>query len=133
MSLIRFGVSLPQELSGQFDRLLKEKEYSNRSEAIRDLIRNALVENAIQDNDPMVGVLSLIYDHHKRELQDKLTELQHDHVETIVSAMHVHLDHENCLEVIIIRGKAAYIKNLADKMIAAKGIKHGHLYLTISG
>jgi CopG family nickel-responsive transcriptional regulator len=132
MSLVRFGVSLSQELITQFDSLLKSKKYSNRSEAIRDLIRNALVEEAVAGDEPMVGVLSLIYDHHKRELQDKLTELQHGHVEAIISTMHVHLDHENCLEVIIIRGKAAHIKQLADQMIATKGIKHGNLYLTTS-
>jgi CopG family nickel-responsive transcriptional regulator len=132
MSLVRFGVSLPQVLIRQFDALITGKKYPNRSEAIRDLIRNALVEEAVAGDEPMVGVLSLIYDHHKRELQDKLTELQHDHVEAIVSAMHVHLDHENCLEVVIIRGKAARIKQLADQMIATKGIKHGNLYLTSS-
>ena len=132
MSVVRFGVSLPQELITQFDALLLRKNYPNRSEAIRDLIRSALVEEAIHGDEQMVGVLSLIYDHHKRELQDKLTELQHSHVESIISAMHVHLDHENCLEVIIIRGKAVHIKQLADRMIATKGIKHGNIYLTVS-
>jgi CopG family nickel-responsive transcriptional regulator len=130
MSMVRFGVSLPEELIKQFDALINRKNYQNRSEAIRDLIRNDLIQDAITSNEPMVGVLSLIYDHHKRELQDKLTEMQHDHVESMVSSMHVHLDHENCLEVIIIRGIASRIKQLADHMIATKGIKHGNLYLT---
>jgi CopG family nickel-responsive transcriptional regulator len=132
MPLVRFGVSLPQELIEQYDILINGKKYPNRSEAIRDLIRNAIVQEAITGDEQMVGVLSLIYDHHKRELQDKLTELQHGHVESIISAMHVHLDHENCLEVIIIRGKATHIKQLADQMIATKGIRHGKLYLTTS-
>jgi CopG family nickel-responsive transcriptional regulator len=130
MSLVRFGISLPEELSIQFNALIKSKNYQNRSEAIRDLIRNVLIQDAITGNEQMVGVLALIYDHHKRELQDKLTELQHDHVEAIISAMHVHLDHVNCLEVIIIRGIASRIRQLADRMIATKGIKHGNLYLT---
>ena len=117
MKLIRFGVSLPEDLSNRFDLLLKRKKYPNRSEAIRDLIRNSLIEEDIETNAFVIGVLNLLYDHHKRDLQDGLT----------------HLDHNNCLEVILLKGRAGEIKALADQMIALKGIKHGQIYLTSTG
>jgi CopG family nickel-responsive transcriptional regulator len=133
MNLVRFGISLPKELSERFDLLLKKKKYLNRSEAIRDLIRNALVEEAIEADAAVIGVLNLLYDHHKRELQEKLTLFQHDHHEKFISTTHVHLDHDNCLEVILLKGKAQEVKALADQMIAIKGVKHGQIYLTSTG
>ena len=133
MKLIRFGVSIPKDLSSRFDALIKRKNYPNRSEAIRDLIRNSLVEEEITSDEEVIGVLNLLYDHHQRELQDKLTDVQHNHHDKIISATHVHLDHHNCLEVILLKGKAHKIKELADQMIAIKGIKHGRIFFTSTG
>ena len=133
MKLIRFGVSLPDDLSNRFDHLLGRKKYSNRSEAIRDLIRKALIEEDIEADAIVIGVLNLLYDHHKRDLQDSLTHFQHDYHEKFISSTHVHLDHANCLEVILLKGRAGEIKSLAEQMIALKGIKHGHIFLTSTG
>jgi len=133
MQLIRFGVSLPGDLIRSFDRLIRRKKYSNRSEAIRDLIRRELVEEEIVNDAEIVGVLTLLYNHHQRELQDRLGKIQHDFHERILSTTHVHLDHDNCLEVVLLRGRAGKIKQLADEMIALKGIKHGQLYRTSTG
>lgn len=133
MKLIRFGVSLPEDLSNRFDLLLKRKKYPNRSEAIRDLIRKSLIEEEIEANALVIGVLNLLYDHHKRELQDNLTLFQHKYHEKFISTTHVHLDHKNCLEVILLKGRAGEIKTLADQMIALKGIKHGQIFLTSTG
>ncbi len=131
--LIRFGVSLPQTLIRRFDQLIKEKQYPNRSEAIRDLIRKTLIEEEIVQDQEVIGVLHLLYDHHKRELSDRLTDIQHDHHDLIISSTHVHLDHDNCLEVILLKGRAGQIRSIADKLIAIKGVKHGQLYLTSQG
>ncbi len=133
MKIIRFGVSLPEDLSHRFDRLLKKKNYPNRSEAIRDLIRNSLIEEEIKSDAIVVGVLNLLYNHHKRELQEKLTVFQHDNHQKFISTTHVHLDHDNCLEVMLLKGKAGEIKALAEQMIAIKGIKHGQVFLTSTG
>jgi len=133
MKLIRFGVSLPEDLSNRFDLLLRKKKYSNRSEAIRDLIRNSLIEEEIETNASVIGVLNLLYDHHKRDLQDNLTVFQHGYHERFISSTHVHLDHSNCLEVILLKGRAGEVKSLADQMIALKGIKHGQIFLTSTG
>ncbi len=121
MKLVRFGVSLPADLSQRFDQLVQQKNYSNRSEAIRDLIRHSLVEQEVEADAQVVGVLNLLYDHHKRDLQDKLTLFQHDHHDKFISTTHVHLDHDNCLEVILLKGKAGAVKSIADQMIAIKG------------
>jgi CopG family nickel-responsive transcriptional regulator len=131
--IVRFGVSLPQNLITPFDDLIRQKEYPNRSEAIRDMIRQKLVQEEIEQDEAVVGVLHLLYDHHTRELTDHLTGVQHDHHDWIISATHVHLDHHNCLEVILMRGKASDIKRLSDRMLATKGVKHGQLYLTSTG
>jgi CopG family nickel-responsive transcriptional regulator len=133
MNLVRFGVSLPGELSQRFDALYRKKKYANRSEAIRDLIRHALVEEEIEGDALVIGVLNLLYDHHKRELQDKLTLFQHNHHDKFISTTHVHLDHDNCLEVILLKGQAREIKLIADQMIAITGVKHGQVYLTSTG
>lgn len=131
--LIRFGVSLPQTLIQRFDQLIKEKQYPNRSEAIRDLIRKRLIEEEIVQDQEVIGVLHLLYDHHQRELSDRLTDIQHDHHDLIISSTHVHLDHDNCLEVILMKGRAGQIKSISDKLIAIKGVKNGRLYLTSQG
>ncbi|MBN1407156.1 MAG: nickel-responsive transcriptional regulator NikR [Calditrichaceae bacterium] len=131
--LIRFGVSLPEDLIKKFDDLIKRKEYPNRSEAIRDLIRKTLIEEEIAGDQIVIGVLHLLFDHHKRDLSEKLTDIQHDHHDVIISSTHVHLDHDNCLEVIMLKGKASIIRGLSDRMIATKGVKHGQLYMTSQG
>jgi CopG family nickel-responsive transcriptional regulator len=133
MSLIRFGVSIPVTLIKKFDRLIQHKNYSNRSEAIRDLIRKELVEEEIEENGEAVGVLHILYNHHRRELSEKLTDIQHKHHSLVLSSMHIHLDHDNCIEVILLRGKSQNVKKLADLLIAAKGVKHGKLNLTSTG
>jgi CopG family nickel-responsive transcriptional regulator len=133
MELIRYGISLPEVLSRKFDLLVKKKKYTNRSEAIRDLIRHALVEEEIQSNVDVVAVVNLLYNHHKRELSERLTELQHKHHHLVLSSMHVHLDHINCLETIVMQGMSQEIKQLADLLISSKGVKHGKLSLTSTG
>ncbi len=133
MSLIRFGVSIPKNLSEQFDRMIHQKNYANRSEAIRDLIRKELVELEIEQNKEIVGVVNILYNHHQRELSTKLIDLQHHHHQMILSAMHVHLDHDNCIEVIILRGTSHKVLELSDLLIASKGVKHGKVTLTSTG
>jgi CopG family nickel-responsive transcriptional regulator len=133
MHIIRFGVSLPDQLIKRFDRLIRRKKYPNRSEAIRDLIRKELVTEEIENDGEVVGVLTLLYNHHQRELQDHLGQLQHAQHERILSTTHVHLDHDNCLEVVLLKGQAKQIKQMADELIALKGIKQGQLYRTSTG
>ena len=130
----RFGVSIDERLLDKFNALIDEKGYSNRSEAIRDLIRNALVEEEwVQGNQNTVGTVSLVYDHHTCDLSDKLTEHQHSHHNEIISALHVHLDSHHCLEVVVIKGKAKKIKKLAEELIGTKGVKHGKLMMSTTG
>ncbi len=130
----RFGVSIDGRLLKRFDDLISEKGYVNRSEAIRDLIRNALVEDLwAHEDEETVGTVSLVYDHHTRELSDKLIEQQHSHHQAILSTLHIHLDAHHCLEVVIIKGKAKDIKRLADELIGTKGVKHGKLMTTTTG
>jgi len=132
--LARFGISLDERLLRRFDQLIQEKGYVNRSEAIRDLIRNALVEDQWErEDEETVGTVTLVYDHHTRDLADKLTEHQHSHHEAIVSALHVHLDAHHCLEVVVVRGEARQVKRLADELIGTKGVKHGKLVTTTTG
>ena len=133
MNLIRFGVSLPEDLMKKFDRLVKRRRYPNRSEAIRDLIRRELVQEDIASDRVVAGVLSLLYDHHKTAISETLTALQHDHHKSIISTTHVHLDHDNCLEVILLHGRAKDITRFADSIISIKGVKHGGLHLTSTG
>jgi CopG family nickel-responsive transcriptional regulator len=132
--VIRFSISIDERLLNKFDLLIEEKGYSNRSEAIRDLIRNALVEEEwTRENEETVGAVSLVYDHHTRDLADKLTEHQHSHHKEIISSLHVHLDEHHCLEVVVIKGKARKIKRLAEELIGTKGVKHGKLMTTTTG
>ena len=131
---IRFGVSLDSELLEKFDVLCKERCYQTRSEAIRDLIRNLLVQKEWEDTDKEIaGTLTLVYDHHKSDLAQRLTEIQHDAHEVIVSALHAHLDHDNCLEVLILKGPGDIVRTLGQKLISTKGVKHGKLTLTTTG
>ena len=131
---IRFGVSLDSELLDKFDQHCGERSYQTRSEAIRDLIRNTLVQREWEQAEgDLAGTLTLVYDHHKSGLSQKLTEVQHESHEVIQSSLHVHLDHHNCLEVIILKGDADTIKELGQKLISTKGVKHGNLALTTTG
>jgi CopG family nickel-responsive transcriptional regulator len=131
---VRFGISINNRLLKHFDDLISEKGYINRSEAIRDLIRNALVEEKWRDaKEDLVGTVTLVYDHHTRELADKLTDQQHSHHHAIISALHVHLDAHHCLEVVVVKGKAEEIKRMADELIGTKGVKHGKLTTTTTG
>lgn len=131
----RFGISIDERLLRRFDALIADKGYINRSEAIRDLIRNTLVEEQWRrdDEEEMVGTVTLVYDHHTRDLADKLTEHQHSHHKAIVSALHIHLDAHHCLEVVVIKGKAGEIKKLSDELIGTKGVKHGKLTASTTG
>jgi CopG family transcriptional regulator, nickel-responsive regulator len=131
---VRFGISIDDSLLERFDRLVEKKGYINRSEAIRDLIRDALVEQVWEEGDEeTVGTVTLVYDHHVHDLSDRLTEQQHQHHREIISALHVHLDAHNCLEVLVVRGKAAIVKKIADTLIGVKGVKHGKLVMTTTG
>ncbi|MDO3377488.1 nickel-responsive transcriptional regulator NikR [Geoalkalibacter halelectricus] len=131
---VRFGISIDERLLQRFDSLIADKGYSNRSEAIRDLIRNALVEQQWADADEeTVGTVTLVYDHHTRDLADKLTEQQHSHHDAIISALHVHLDAHHCLEVVVVKGKSGEVRRLADELIGTKGVKHGKLVTTTTG
>jgi CopG family nickel-responsive transcriptional regulator len=134
MAIVRFGVSLDQILLKRFDSLIEKKKYANRSEAIRDLIRDSLVmEEWDTSVAATVGTITIVYSHETRELTDTLTDLQHRHHNSIVSSMHIHLDHHNCLEVIVLRGKAKDIKAIADRLIGTKGVKHGKLTVATTG
>ncbi|MCY4587616.1 MAG: nickel-responsive transcriptional regulator NikR [Bryobacterales bacterium] len=133
-NLTRIGVAIDAELLEKFDELIEQRGYSNRSEAFRDLIRNELVEESWQSPESeVVGSVTLVYNHHVRQLNDKLLDLQHDHHDSILSTLHVHLDHENCLEVLLIKGKAAAVNQIANALISTKGVKHGRLTLSSSG
>jgi len=132
--LTRFGVSLPEGLLRKFDSLTARKGYSNRSEALRDMIRSRLVEEEWRSSSAeTVGTVTLVYDHHSGDLQERLTDLQHDNTRNIVSTTHVHLDEHNCLEVLIVRGKSGKIRGIADRLISTKGVKHGKLVMTTTG
>lgn len=132
--LTRFGISIDARLLERFDTLIEDKGYVNRSEAIRDLIRAALVdEEWARDDQETVGTVTLVYDHHTRDLSDKLTEQQHSHHDEIISTLHVHLDAHHCLEVVVVKGKARQVKRLADELIGTKGVKHGKLVTSTTG
>lgn len=129
--LMRFGVSMEDDLLKEFDNLCTAKGYRNRSEAIRDLVRGLLIENQLKDDGTEgVGTLTLVYNHHQRELEEKLTSYQHDHLNSIISTVHVHLSHDLCLEILILRGNAKSIRKVADGLIATKGVQHGKLVMT---
>ena len=129
--LVRFGVSMDARLLDVLDGLVERRGYGNRSEAVRDLIRAEHVRDTWQKgNQAVVGTLTLVYDHHVPEIGDRLTRLQHDHGGLVHSTMHVHLSHQMCLEVVVLRGRASKVRALADRLIAARGVKHGRLVAT---
>ncbi|HTW48398.1 MAG TPA: nickel-responsive transcriptional regulator NikR [Acidobacteriaceae bacterium] len=132
-SLSRTGVSLEEDLLREFDRLIARRGYQNRSEAIRDLIREALLAQTVDTNKPVVGTLTLVYDHHIPNLSEKLTDAQHSAGAMILAATHVHLDRHYCLEVIIMKGRSRDLQALADRLLALRGVELGKLVLTSSG
>lgn len=133
-SLTRFGMSLDSTLLDRFDQLISRTGPKNRSEAIRDLIRDALVRHDWeQEKGEKVGTITLIYDHHAGDISERMTELEHRHHQLVISKMHIHLDHDNCLEVLAVRGEAAEIHKIANELIGMKGVKHGKLVATTSG
>lgn len=130
----RFGVSIPEDLLIKLDRLINRKGYSNRSEAIRDLIRDRFVSEEWNANvSDVIGTITLVYNHHVKDLSDKLTDLQHSHFQNIVSTMHVHLDPHNCMEVLVVKGKSDKVREISDKLIATKGVQHGKLVMSAIG
>ena len=132
--VVRFTVSVPAGLAKELNKMAREKGYDNRSLAVADLIRAGLVEHRQNlGNREIAGTITLLYDHHKQHVQATLTDIQHDHHEVIVSTLHVHLDHDNCLEVLVVRGLASRVKKIADELISAKGVKHGKLTVTSTG
>jgi CopG family nickel-responsive transcriptional regulator len=132
--LSRIGVAIDSDLLQKFDRLIAGRGYTNRSEAFRDLIREALIAQTAEHPDSaVVGTLTMVYDHHVRALSERLNELQHAHHHDVISTLHVHLDHDHCLEVLVLKGKAAAVRKMADALISIKGVQHGSLTITTSG
>lgn len=131
--LVRFGVSLDDRLLTEFDRHIERRKYTNRSEALRDLIRDNLVGEEWDQDKETVGTITFVYDHHVRDLTSKLTYIQHGFHGHILTGMHVHLDHHHCLEVLVVRGKGSEIRKVADALVSVKGVKHGKLTMTTTG
>lgn len=132
-NLIRFGIAMDEHLLEQFDALLKSKGYSNRSEAVRDLVRESLVSEQWQQCNEAVASVTIVYDHHIRELPQKLTDIQHHYNTLILTTTHIHLDHDHCLEMIAVKGNTTEIKTFFDKIRGLKGVKHGGMVATTSG
>jgi CopG family nickel-responsive transcriptional regulator len=132
--LKRFGVSIPADLVDTFDRLIEGKGYRTRSEAVRDLMRDALVESEWESNTGEVaGTVTIVYNHEVREISRVLTQLQHQYLDAIVCTTHVHMDEHNCMEVLVVRGAAAEVQAIADKLISTRGVKHGKLVCATTG
>ena len=132
--LTRFGVSIDSQLIKKFDALVTRKGYATRSEAIRDMIRDMLVEEEWESGgQETVGTITIVYNHHTRELEHALTDMQHKSFHQIISTLHVHLDAHNCLEVLVVKGKSKEIKMIADRLIGTKGVMHGKLTMTTTG
>ena len=130
MALYRFGVAAEKELVEKFDEIIGALGYSNRSEALRDLMRDFVIEKSSQMKDiPVVGSITIIYDHHNRT-PEKLTEYQHGHAKEIISTMHIHIDHHHCMEIIAVRGNCKKVRRIADGLMSMKGVLHGKLVIT---
>ncbi len=131
--LVRFGVSIEAELLENFDKEIKKKGYASRSEAIRDLIRDHMVAEEWETDQETVGTITIVYDHHTRDLSANLTHIQHSFQGDIKSVLHIHLDHHNCLEVLVVQGKGHLLKQFADQLVSIRGVKHGKLTMTTTG
>ena len=132
-NLTRFSVSIDTSLLDRFAEYAKKHGLGNRSEALRSLIREALVREEWDSDEEMVGTITIIYDHHKRELTERLTGIQHDHHRAVLAATHIHLDHDNCMEMIAVQGRATQVQAIADSLIGSRGVKHGKLTVTTLG
>jgi CopG family nickel-responsive transcriptional regulator len=131
--LVRFGVSLEKPLLESFDALIRERQYTNRSEALRDLIRRELVQREWREGLDVAGAITLIYDHHRRDVLSRVTDTQHEFQGVIISTQHIHLDHHNCLEIVAARGRAAEVQKLADALTSIKGVRHVTLSMSSTG
>ena len=131
--LTRTGLSIDRELLAKFDVAIAKRNYKNRSEAVRDLIRDHLVGEEADSNKVVVGTLTIVYDHHRPNLTEKLVEAQHHAGGSVLAATHVHLDHHNCLEVVIMKGRSKELRHLADQILSLRGVKHGQLVITSTG
>ncbi len=131
--IFRFGISLPRDLVSKFDDLIKEKQYTNRSKAFGDLIRQELIKREWKEGKEIAGAITLIYDHHKRELLNRITDVQHDFQKVIISTQHIHLDHNNCLEIVAIKGSPKAAEKLTDSVKSIKGVKHVTLSMSSTG
>ena len=131
--LFRFGISIDKNLLDKFDRLIREKRYTNRSEAFRDLIREELVKRAWREGKEVAGAITFIYDHHQRDLLSKIVDTQHHFQRLIISTQHIHLDHENCLEIVAVKGNSNEVRKLADTLKSIKGVRHGTLSMSSTG
>lgn len=131
--LKRFSISLEEDLLADFDQVILDRNYKNRSEAIRDLIRNSFVDNEWADDKDVMGVITLVFDHHQAHLQENITKLQHDFFHHIVSTTHVHMDHDNCMEVIIVKGTARDVSQLSDDLNALRGVRNCRLAMSSTG
>ena len=132
--LSRIGVAIDAALLEKFDQLIARRGYTNRSEAFRDLIRDSSIEKTAERPDSIVvGTVTLVYDHHVRMLSERLTEMQHQAFHNVLTTLHVHLDHDHCLEVMVLKGKASAVRKIADALISTKGVKHGRLTITTTG
>ena len=132
-NIVRFAVSLDEKLLDKFDRARIKQKYSTRSEAIRDLIRDHLVADNWDEKRETMGPITLAFDHHVHDLTEKLRALQHDHHKLILSTLHIHVDHDHCLEVLAVKGRGRDIRAMADSLISIKGVKHGKLTMTTTG
>jgi CopG family transcriptional regulator, nickel-responsive regulator len=130
MQVKRFGVSLEEDILDDLDKMVIKHSFPNRSQAIRHLIKSTLVNDKVDENKTVAGAIVIVYDHHKRELNNKLMHIQHDYHDLILSTQHVHIDHDLCLETIAIKGKAKKLLELSDKIVSTKGIHHGKLVMT---
>ncbi len=133
--LSRFGVSVEDDLLESFDQLINDQGYGSRSEALRDLMRDSLVKSRLEsspEDAEVLGSLTLVYDHHATDLNHKMNELQHDHHDLVVSVLHVHVSHDDCMEVIVLRGAVKEIRALSDGLLSLKGVKHGRLFVTLA-
>lgn len=131
--LVRTGLSLERDLLKKFDETIAKRGYQNRSEAVRDLIREHLVSEDVDQNKVIAGTLTMVYDHHRPNLAERLIEIQHQAHTQVLAATHVHLDHHNCLEVIIMKGRSAELRQIADQILSLRGVKHGKFVITTTG
>ncbi len=131
--LVRFGVSIDADLLEKFDTQIEKKGYSNRSEALRDLIRDNIVAEEWGNDQEIVGTITIVYDHHTPDLNQTMTHIQHSFTGEIRSVLHIHMDHHNCLEVLVVQGQGRLVKSLADQLTCLRGIKHGKLTMTTTG